>query len=946
MDSLQNGEEDVAPTGHLRVKPISKETIHQICSGQTPPQQSRRLSVQIKRMMDEAPQWFKYHLSKTFRGRGLAFLPARMQFGPPDPLALKHHTSKLNDFEGLLSVATFGFRGEALSSLCAIADLSVTTRTASDAIGTRLVFDASGKLTEQSPTSRQVGTTVSLSNLFRSLPVRRKEFSTHAKREVHKMVSRLHAYALISNGVRISVLNTISAPGGRGTTLLDTLKATGSLKDNISTIFGLKQSNGLFCIDRVDPSEEHLLEFGVSSTASLPRFDLRGFISSPGHGMGRSAADRQFYYINSRPADSPKVSRLVNEMYRSLNRHQSPFVLLDILVDRASTDINVTPDKRRILLIQEGVLLATVKTSLLRAFGSGSSSSPSITLDRHFSLTVVPEDRSSFSSSSPTSSSPSSAAEPLSSQEESSSQESSQGSVACGSTRSFLHSRPRTLPTTSGDGTKLNSVLSSFKRRSSSDPLGSLSRKQSKLDRPQITAFFSQANRPRKDNQRKDLQDDRQTQGEDPETEAKVVVDSMSTLSPSTSKDRGGSFSSREEVGRPTVEENSSWDDGMLEQNSQGTISSFTETLEDGSMLVVESLSLPDVESSGVRQESLETEEGSPGATQGLLGARGMSPGASQELLGATPAAEEDTLQVTASEAQFVPRVRINPLNGFTEISSQGDRPKLRILPPKDDEDKAASNPSVEVDWDKILGFSNGHTEDTNDSGELEPRRFLAGIEGENAEAELQKELRKESFGEMKVLGQFNKGFIVCRLGEDLFLVDQHAADEKSNFEALEKSKTSLQTQRLIRPQPLNLTPINEALLMDHLEVFHRNGFQFKIDEDSACGRRPGPSGSRVFLTHVPVSRETALGKGDVEELLFMLEDSGGVFAEGRRNLRPSRVRSLLASRACRSSVMVGTALTHSQMQRIVSGLAQLDQPWNCPHGRPTIRHLVNLNML
>ncbi|CAG0903390.1 unnamed protein product, partial [Cyprideis torosa] len=611
MDSLQNGEEDVAPTGHLRVKPISKETIHQICS------------------------------------------------------ALKHHTSKLNDFEGLLSVATFGFRGEALSSLCAIADLSVTTRTASDAIGTRLVFDASGKLTEQSPTSRQWLSSFQYTGLLGS--------------------------SRAATGVRISVLNTISAPGGRGTTLLDTLKATGSLKDNISTIFGLKQ---------------------------------------------------------------------------------------------------------------------------------------------------------------------------------------------------------------------VNSVLSSFKRRSSSDPLGSLSRKQSKLDRPQITAFFSQANRPRKDNERKDLQDDRQTQGEDPETEAKVVVDSMSTLSPSTSKDRCVSFSSREEVGRPTVEENSSWDDGMLEQNSQGTFSSFTETLDDGSMLVVESLSLPDVESSGVRQESLETEEGSSGATQGLLGARGMSPGAAQELLGATPAAEEDTLQVTASQAQFVPRVRINPLNGFTEISSQGERPKLRILPPKDEEDKAPSNPSVEVDWDKILGFSNGHTEDTNDSGELEPRRFLAGIEGENAEAELQKELRKESFGEMKVLGQFNKGFIVCRLREDLFLVDQHAADEKSNFEALEKSKTSLQTQRLIRPQPLNLTPINEALLMDHLEVFHRNGFQFKIDEDSACGRRPGPSGSRVFLTHVPVSRETALGKGDVEELLFLLEDSGGVFAEGRRNLRPSRVRSLLASRACRSSVM------------------------------------------
>jgi DNA mismatch repair ATPase MutL len=59
--------------------------------------------------------------------------------------------------------------------------------------------------------------------------------------------------------------------------------------------------------------------------------------------------------------------------------------------------------------------------------------------------------------------------------------------------------------------------------------------------------------------------------------------------------------------------------------------------------------------------------------------------------------------------------------------------------------------------------------------------------------------------------------------------------------------------------------------------------------------------------------------------------------------VRPSRVRAMLAMRACRSSIMVGTALSLAQMQAIVQRLADLDGPWNCPHGRPTLRHVHTL---
>jgi DNA mismatch repair ATPase MutL len=55
------------------------------------------------------------------------------------------------------------------------------------------------------------------------------------------------------------------------------------------------------------------------------------------------------------------------------------------------------------------------------------------------------------------------------------------------------------------------------------------------------------------------------------------------------------------------------------------------------------------------------------------------------------------------------------------------------------------------------------------------------------------------------------------------------------------------------------------------------------------------------------------------------------------------RVRAMLAMRACRSSIMIGKTLDHATMRRILDNLAELKSPWNCPHGRPTMRHLAVL---
>jgi len=107
-------------------------------------------------------------------------------------LALKHHTSKLSEFHDLQSLTTFGFRGEALSSLCALGNLTIETRTVNEPVATHLTFNHSGVLVAEKKIARQIGTTVTVKKLFSSLPVRSKEFKRNIRKEYGKLVSLLN----------------------------------------------------------------------------------------------------------------------------------------------------------------------------------------------------------------------------------------------------------------------------------------------------------------------------------------------------------------------------------------------------------------------------------------------------------------------------------------------------------------------------------------------------------------------------------------------------------------------------------------------------------------------------------------------------------------------------------------------------------------------------------
>lgn len=132
----------------------------------------------------------------------------------------------------------FHRKGQQFSISSLHSKLSIMTHHSSQAAATRLEYDHNGRLISKNPCARDVGTTVSLQNLFSTLPVRHREFLRNIKREFSKLVHVLQGYCLVSTGIRITCSN--QGEKGKKTTIVST-NGSKQVKDNITCVFGPKQ---------------------------------------------------------------------------------------------------------------------------------------------------------------------------------------------------------------------------------------------------------------------------------------------------------------------------------------------------------------------------------------------------------------------------------------------------------------------------------------------------------------------------------------------------------------------------------------------------------------------------------------------------------------------------------------------------------------------------------
>lgn len=991
-------------------------------------------------------------------------------------LALKHYTSKLSTYSDLSTLETFGFRGEALSSLSALSQFTVTTCLQSDVPkGTKLEFETSGKLKGTAVVAAQKGTTVSVANLFQNLPVRRRELERNIKREWGKVISLLNQYACIQTGVKF----TVSQQPNKGKRIvLFSTKGNKTTRENIINVFGAKTMTALIAMDlklELEPTGGPSQRWSATEDNSTKEILIRGFISRPVHGEGRQTPDRQMFYVNGRPCGLPQFAKVFNEVYRSFNSSQSPFIFADIQLDTHLYDVNVSPDKRTILLHDQSRMLENLRSSLAELFEKQEYTVPMYqitpfkqtpfkkpTVTHHESTDEMStESTAPDKLSTPTDKN----TEPLGDDGESSGVNRMKNLAAAKAlsrnaqvTTPPTHRAERQRDIREEDSTEVKEVFTSMTEQGVPDgeelqtasdeihegtvvgdrqenttldqePAPTIEVDQLKSDLLTRVAKLKHSFLP-KSLQGEMAESDNPAEPPIPTIAKPVKCPDNASLSLSTTRPPKrtcqevatitiGDHTVTSIIGTPSKrlrrdETSADYQHSQKESkisNPAVSLPSFNGRLSqmfaaaaaeeqrstDGAPLHTEELDLSENEESHHSDDS-----GSETTLESAQEGGTISDDDDAESLPLFMEQDEDDLSSKSLESENE-EVLDEEDADYTDKDEEarGDGKIEKVITKVEDTGHEPSEESQRRTQAFLKGGGKGKYSTQSllqrlniDEGLLEQRlqswetqlnavalvgeddgsdKFSDGIETEDAEEKLSLTIHKGDFGKMKIVGQFNLGFILAvrpggtsspiaasgpttplqpsnRNDDELFIIDQHASDEKFNFERLQ-STTTVQSQRLVRPKTLELTAVEEEIVIENQSALEKNGFVVSVDESG-----DEPVGSRCQLLSLPLSRETTFSLADLEELISLLGDNPTITdtyaGEGEQKRgessikyvpRPSKVRKMFAMRACRSSIMIGKALSHRQMEKVVRHMGEMERPWNCPHGRPTMRHLCGL---
>ncbi|KAJ9477995.1 DNA mismatch repair protein PMS1 [Pseudozyma hubeiensis] len=931
-----------AASGSSVIRAIPSQDVHRITSGQV----VLDLQTAVKELIENALDASATNIAVNFRDYGADSFEVVDNGTGIDPsnyasVALKHYTSKLSSFSDLSLVRTFGFRGEALSSLCALAKVTIHTATSDQApVGTVLLLGKSGKVeSDTGRAARQRGTTITIEGLFKTLPVRRKEFEKNLKREYTKAQNLLQAYALITKGVRWTTTN--APAGGRKTPQFSVNSSSSNnyLSANVSALFGAKVVPTLMPLNleltfSVARSRSKLLqhpadgdmnqvEEGDAASEDTSTVNVVGLISKPTYGSGRTSSDRQFFYINGRPWEAGRVSRAFNEVYKSFNSNHFPFVIADFRLPTDSYDVNVSPDKRTIFLHEESRLIEKVKEALEELFApsratflvngashslrNGSGVTTLSVQSRLSGFAARPKDASTADESEQDTSVNTAGEASAEDQEDAQSVEDAEGSD------------------------KDDDDLASSRLHTVTSDTHDLEYREDSSSLPPITSREGA----------QQIEDD----GSEPEVPAPPAVESTSPEEIASKRDfdeaLDASQASRSPAKKPRTAEAAvqAVDTLVLDRSrkeARNVLASLKTFALPGTQLhhdlpVSSRMASADHQDQDSARSGVGMEEADAATENDLV---------SDRHAGQVDEGDED-------DAEQLEEATEEPLSN-----------KLAAMHKETlGHDLADHEDAISFDLERLRSRLQqrraSHLPTSSDLPASGDEQLLqgAGVANQDeaqVERALSRVIHKQDFAAMDVVGQFNLGFIIARRRtmpdvagsdemDDLFIVDQHASDEKFNFETLQLT-TQIRSQKLIVPRALELSASDELVAIEHQETLLANGFEIAVSET-------GLPGTRVKLVAQPISKATVFGVKDLEELLYLLRDTTAG-SEAAKGIRCSKARAMFASRACRKSIMIGTALNKGRMKSILNNMGTIEQPWNCPHGRPTMRHLACLKTL
>lgn len=237
----------------------------------------------------------------------------------------KHATSKLRQIEDLNTISTMGFRGEALSSITAVAKVEILTRRPEEITGTRIVIHG-GKVLETSDAGTAPGTSMHVKDLFYNIPARQKYLKSD-RTELAHITDTVMQLALANPEISFTLLS-------EGKTILRNAGSNESFK-SIVNLLGPDTARSMLPLEhRTDD------------------FEIRGYISKPE--TTRRESDQIFLFVNTRPVVSRAINKAIREgYYTKIPKGRYPVAVLSLVVDFGEVDVNVHPRKAEVRFSRE-----------------------------------------------------------------------------------------------------------------------------------------------------------------------------------------------------------------------------------------------------------------------------------------------------------------------------------------------------------------------------------------------------------------------------------------------------------------------------------------------------------------------------------------------------------------------------------------------------------------
>ncbi|GAB1220367.1 hypothetical protein ENUP19_0052G0021 [Entamoeba nuttalli] len=785
-------------------------------------------------------------------------------------LGKRHCTSKINNIEELTKVSTYGFRGEALYCISNMGEVEIISSDGKE-VGNSIQLTTRIK----KRVTRKQGTTIIVKKLFMNNKIRREEFMRNKNKELTKIITLIQNYALMLTDIKMILTHQFKK------TNIILLQSNGkSLKENLYNFFKGDAKDVTIPIE--------FEEKGIKISGIVSNFTDKG----------RTNSDRIFLFVNKRPIEHKKLQQIITQQWRSLGvsfKRKYPTVILNISV--AEYDPNVSPDKRKVFFLDEDNVITLMEKCISSVWSTE-------LLEQ--SIPTINNDASQFTSSNEDKKTPHDILETdinndlieekekplvtihkLKNENESLEEETPSSSII----NTNVLQQTKTIQNDINENQ--NEISDIEKKEDEEDEWDDILKDESSLESSlQKIRNFSSKSKERKSEDEEDEEvDERKAILKNEEEDYKKI------------KEKGMS-EEEYEAEKKEIKEIEEKKKNIIRQRTEGRMNKINNTV-----VVSEQVNEEMEEENDLKKQIKDDKE--------IISTRNSKRKSDKKEI-------KEMTEMNYKESASISEE-------FNEKNKEENKKKKKKKKKKNKEENKEENIKINIASNKLVieaielkALVEHMILCHKDYPICQPERTEEDI------LKIPRKMKKTTLEDIEIIGQFNKGFIIGKLGYDLYIIDQHAADEIYNYETLLK-KDKLSVQTLISPLQVSMSSDDEIFVQENIGLFPQFGFEVTFREDKEATQR-------VFLTKVYHRGKNFFGANEFSELVQQLK--------GCRNdmkVIIKKKHKIFATEACRMSIMIGDSLGREEMKKIISRLVGLNKPWHCPHGRQTIRHLWDL---